>query len=181
MPRVFVLRLGHRPIRDKRLTTHACLTARAFGASGVVYSGIKDRGMESRVKEVVERWGGQFGVEYVQDWRRFLREWKKTGTISHLTMYGLSIEDRIQDVPTDRDNLVVVGSEKVSGQVFDVSDFNLAIGHQPHSEVAALAIYLDRIFKGLQLKAAFKNARLSILPREKGKTILETRQTSLTR
>jgi len=30
-----VLRLGHRPARDKRITTHVCLTARALGATRV--------------------------------------------------------------------------------------------------------------------------------------------------
>ncbi|MEM2376537.1 MAG: tRNA (cytidine(56)-2'-O)-methyltransferase, partial [Sulfolobales archaeon] len=34
--KVFVLRLGHRPLRDKRVTTHVALTARAFGANGFV-------------------------------------------------------------------------------------------------------------------------------------------------
>ncbi|TLZ95287.1 MAG: tRNA (cytidine(56)-2'-O)-methyltransferase, partial [Methanobacteriota archaeon] len=29
---ITVLRLGHRPARDKRVTTHVALTARAFGA-----------------------------------------------------------------------------------------------------------------------------------------------------
>ncbi|MGI0148094.1 MAG: tRNA (cytidine(56)-2'-O)-methyltransferase, partial [Thermoplasmata archaeon] len=35
-PRVTVLRLGHRPSRDKRVTTHVALVARAFGAAGIL-------------------------------------------------------------------------------------------------------------------------------------------------
>ncbi|MCG7848715.1 MAG: tRNA (cytidine(56)-2'-O)-methyltransferase, partial [ANME-2 cluster archaeon] len=31
---IVVLRLGHRPERDQRVTTHVGLTARALGASG---------------------------------------------------------------------------------------------------------------------------------------------------
>ena len=34
--RVIILRLGHRPERDKRITTHVALTARAFGAEGML-------------------------------------------------------------------------------------------------------------------------------------------------
>ena len=38
-PRVTVLRLGHRRERDKRITSHLGLTARAFGADQIVLSG----------------------------------------------------------------------------------------------------------------------------------------------
>ena len=33
---IVVLRLGHRPERDARVTTHVGLTARALGASGML-------------------------------------------------------------------------------------------------------------------------------------------------
>ena len=32
---VFILRVGHRPERDQRVTTHVGLTARALGAKGM--------------------------------------------------------------------------------------------------------------------------------------------------
>jgi len=38
-PEVAVLRLGHRPGRDERMTTHVGLTARALGADRVVLAG----------------------------------------------------------------------------------------------------------------------------------------------
>ena len=34
--KVYVLRIGHRPGRDKRITTHVALVARAFGANGFI-------------------------------------------------------------------------------------------------------------------------------------------------
>jgi tRNA (cytidine56-2'-O)-methyltransferase len=37
--RVTVLRLGHRPERDKRITTHVGLVARAFGAEEMLLAG----------------------------------------------------------------------------------------------------------------------------------------------
>ena len=41
-PPVHVLRLGHRRERDKRITSHLGLTARAFGADNFVLSGEED-------------------------------------------------------------------------------------------------------------------------------------------
>ena len=34
--KIYVLRLDHRRRRDARITTHVCLTARAFGASKII-------------------------------------------------------------------------------------------------------------------------------------------------
>jgi tRNA (cytidine56-2'-O)-methyltransferase len=36
---ITVLRLDHRVGRDTRITTHVCLTSRAFGADKVILSG----------------------------------------------------------------------------------------------------------------------------------------------
>ncbi|MEM2587047.1 MAG: tRNA (cytidine(56)-2'-O)-methyltransferase, partial [Candidatus Bathyarchaeia archaeon] len=77
--KVFVLRLGHRIERDKRITTHVFLVARAFGAHGAFYSGQRDDKVEESVRKVVERWGGSFNVEYVRDWVRKIEEWRKGG------------------------------------------------------------------------------------------------------
>ena len=41
-----VLRLGHRISRDKRISTHVALVARAFGASKIYYTGQKDKSMK---------------------------------------------------------------------------------------------------------------------------------------
>jgi tRNA (cytidine56-2'-O)-methyltransferase len=55
----------------------------------------------------------------------------------------------------------------------EVSDFNVAIGNQPHSECASLAIFLDRFFEGKTLAKDFENARVRIIPQERGKKIVE--------
>jgi len=50
-----VLRLNHRPKRDKRVTTHLLLAARAFGAAGAIYSGEKDEKVEESLEKVMKR------------------------------------------------------------------------------------------------------------------------------
>src|SRR3972149_8660174 len=84
-PNVVVLRLGHRPARDKRVTTHVCLTARAFGASKALVS-TKDASLERSVGGVVDRFGGDFEIETGVAWRRILKGWRGAG--GDLTLYG---------------------------------------------------------------------------------------------
>jgi len=168
---VYVLRLGHRIKRDARITTHVALTARAFGADGIVYAGDRDVMLERKVEDVVERWGGPFWIRYESEWRRFLEEWRSRGVIVHLTMYGVPVDDCIGRIPKDVDLLVVVGSAKVPREVYELAHFNVAIGNQPHSEVAALAVFLDRLFGGKELKRKFADAKMQIVPCERGKQV----------
>ena len=152
---ITVLRLGHRPARDKRVTTHVALTARALGADAILVS-TRDRALERTVRNVVERFGGSFTITTGIPWRRTLREWN--GPKVHLTMYGLPLDKATPRI--GRDNLlVVVGAEKVPRDVYDLVDFNVAVGNQPHSEVAALAIFLDRITLGESLQLADASSR----------------------
>jgi len=173
--KVVVLRLGHRLGRDKRISTHVGLVARAFGAAGIVYVGEVEESVLNSLRKVVETWGGPFFVEKTSSYRQFIREWKKKGGIVvHLTMYGINIEgtDIIERIrATGKDILVVVGAEKVPRDVYEMADFNVAIGNQPHSEVAALAVFLDRLFGGKELTRQFKGARLVIIPSERGKVV----------
>jgi len=166
-----VLRLGHRIDRDKRVSMHVFLTARALSASGVIYSGEKDGDLEKRIQAVVSRWGGPFEVKYEEDWRRLVENWKEKGVVCHLTMYGIDVDDCLEKIPKNKNLLVVVGSQKVPGEVFQLADFNVAIGSQPHSEVAALAIFLDRLFEGKGLKKEFKDAKIKVVPQERGKKV----------
>ena len=48
---IVVLRLGHRRARDKRISTHVGLVARAFGAQKIIYSGEKDQKLLDSIKE----------------------------------------------------------------------------------------------------------------------------------
>lgn len=173
---VYVLRWGHRKERDKRVTTHVGLVARAFGADGIILSGERDESVLKTWSDVTERWGGPFHVEYKQDWRKFLKEWKKKGgIIVHLTMYGIPVDEavgRIKNSGKD-DILVFVGAEKVPREVYDVADYNVAVGNQPHSEIAALAIFLDRLYGGRELYRKFDGAKLEITPSPRGKSVVK--------
>ncbi|MDD3564451.1 MAG: tRNA (cytidine(56)-2'-O)-methyltransferase, partial [Methanothrix sp.] len=62
--RVVVLRLGHRPERDKRITTHVGLVARAFGAEEMILAGRYEK-LVSGLEDVAHRWGGDFRVRSV--------------------------------------------------------------------------------------------------------------------
>lgn len=165
---ITVLRLGHRPARDKRVTTHVALTARALGADRVLVS-TRDPGLERTVREVVRRFGGPFEIETGVPWRRVLREWR--GPKVHLTMYGLRLDDVLPKIPRE-DLLVVVGAEKVPRDVFEIVDWNVAVGNQPHSEVAALAVFLDRLLGGAGLRKEFRG-RVRIRPSARDKDVLE--------
>lgn len=174
--RVVVLRLGHRLGRDKRISTHVGLVARAFGASGIIYVGEVEPSIVNTLKKVVETWGGPFFVETADSYRAVINEWKKRGGIVvHLTMYGENIEgsDVLERVRSaGKDILVVVGAEKVPADVYELADFNVAIGNQPHSEVAALAVFLDRLYKGAELLREFEGAKLKVLPSPRGKRVV---------
>ena len=177
---IVVLRWGHRPQRDARLTTHVALTARALGASGFLLSDTVDKKIEETVEKVAENWGGKFFFEMGTSWKSAVRDWKaKGGIIVHLTVYGENIQtshvlDRIRQ--SRKNVLVMVGSQKVPKEFFsnDVSDFNVAVGNQPHSECAALAVFLDRFYEGKELAKGFKKAKIKIVPQERGKkTVVE--------
>jgi len=175
--RIVVLRWGHRIHRDSRLTTHCALTARAMCASGFVLTDIEDKSIERTIKAITKHWGGSFIFEMGVSWRNVVRDWKSQGGIVvHLTAYGENIQtsnviDRIRE--TSKDILLLVGSQKVPGEFYstEVSDFNIGVGNQPHSECSALAIFLDRFFEGKELTVEFEKAEVQIIPQKHGKNI----------
>ncbi|MGE5782284.1 MAG: tRNA (cytidine(56)-2'-O)-methyltransferase [Nitrososphaerales archaeon] len=172
---IAILRLGHRLVRDYRTTTHVALVARAFGCSKLYMTDIDDS-IKSTLVDVNNRWGYNkfnFEIELVTNWKNILKRWKeKGGTVLHLTMYGINIDDVIPAIKKNTDQiLIVIGAEKVPSEVYRISDYNIAVSNQPHSEIAALAITLDRIFEGKQLKFDFKSAKMKIIPSSTGKSI----------
>lgn len=174
-----MLRWGHRPSRDARLTTHVALAARALGASGLILSDIEDRRIKETIDEVTQSWGGKFFFIMGIPWRRAVGDWKtKNGIVVHLTAYGENVErsDVLRRIKVSGKNvLVIVGSQKVPGEFFSeaISDFNVAIGNQPHSECASIAVFLDRFFQGRELAGSFQNGKLKIVPQRRGKKIAQ--------
>ena len=141
-----------------------------------MHSEERDQSVIESAKKVVEKWGGKyFFVEPVEDPVDFVRRWKaEGGVVVHLTMYGINVDEAINEIPLDRKVLVIVGSEKVEGVFYGLADFNVAVGNQPHSEVAALAIFLDRVYKGRELNLVFKDAKLKIIPERRGKRVINS-------
>jgi tRNA (cytidine56-2'-O)-methyltransferase len=181
MPKIVVLRWGHRPQRDARLTTHVALTARALGAAGIILSDMEDKKIQETVEKITKSWGGTFFFKMGTPWKSVAKGWKlEDGIVVHLTAYGENIEtsDVLKRIKSSgKDVLVLVGSQKVPKEFYseDVSDFNVAVGNQPHSECASLAIFLDRLFEGRTLARGFKNARMKIIPQKRGKKTVENR------
>ena len=167
---ITVLRLGHRKGRDKRITTHVGLVARAFGADELIIS-TKDEGIGITLDDVTKRFGGNFSVKTGIKWRKILKNWE--GTKVHLSMYGEHIDDVIPRIPKNKELLIVVGAEKVPGDVYKMVDYNVGVGNQPHSEVAALAVFLDRFLKGDGLRRDFKG-KVTIIPSKNGKKVVES-------
>ena len=172
--RLFVLRIGHRIPRDSRITTHVCLTARALGADGIYISDVQDRELLDTVKSVSKRFGGNFRIEAGQSWRSIITAWKRGGgRIVHLTAYGMPLSRVIREIRRSRaDKLVVVGAEKVPGELYGLADWNVAVTNQPISEVSALGIFLDWFFSHRRLEVSFPSAEIRIVPSEHGKKVL---------
>jgi len=95
------------------------------------------------------------------------------GTIVHLTMYGRPLQDVIPEIPRDEKLLVVVGSEKVPAEVYDLAHFNVGVTNQPHSEVSALALFLDRLFEGRELAYEDRGGSMEVVPTARGKVVRE--------
>lgn len=168
---VVVLRLGHRPGRDNRMTTHVGLTARALGADRAVISGAASDSMGT-IEDITDRFGGPFDVELTEQPRRVIREFD--GVVVHLTMYGLPLQDvesEIRDDHNDGPILVVVGAEKVPFDVYERADYNVGVTNQPHSEVAGLAVFLDRLFEGRELDRKWEDATHRVVPKATGKKV----------
>lgn len=94
-------------------------------------------------------------------------------------MYGINIDDIIDEIWKEKKVLVIIGAQKVPREVYTLADYNVAIGNQPHSEIGALSVFLDRIFKGKELKKSFRGGKLRIIPNNKGKYVKEANDIAL--
>jgi tRNA (cytidine56-2'-O)-methyltransferase len=162
---IIVLRIGHRIARDKRITTHVALVARAFGANKIIIDK-KDNKIEENINSIKDRFGGNFEIKTGINYKKIIKEWK--GIIVHLTMYGEELKNTINKIDLNKDILIIVGAEKVPPEIYDIAHYNISIGNQPHSEVAALAIFLDKLKNGIWQNLEF-DGKIKIKPGSKGK------------
>ncbi len=169
---VVVVRYGHRPGRDDRMTTHVGLTARALGADRVIVPDNAGQSVET-VRDITERFGGPFEIEQSDSLGAQIRNWE--GTVVHLTMYGLpvqDVEDNVRTALEEEPLLVVVGGEKVPFELYEHADYNVGVTNQPHSEVAGLAVFLDRLFEGSELDQRWAEAEHRVIPKATGKKVI---------
>ncbi len=165
-----VLRMGERLVRDDRATTHVALVARALGANRIYMNGINPDIIDT-VSKINMTWGSNFEIKITDKWKSIIKDCKKRSMkIVHLTMYG----ENINKVSiNEQDLLVIVGAEKIPREIYDIADYNVAIGNQPHSEIGALAVFLDRLQVGKQFDNQFDNAQKRIIPTLNGKNVVE--------
>ena len=160
--RLEVLRLGYRRGRDPRITTHLALVARALGADGFLLAGDEDQGMFDNLNSVSERFGGVLETDHVSGLGHLRRHVEEGGVAVHLTMYGEPFRQAIPKIRRDKPLLIIVGGAKVPGDVYKMCQHNVAVGNQPHSEVAALALFMDAWFGESGSELRFDDARLVI-------------------
>jgi tRNA (cytidine56-2'-O)-methyltransferase len=157
------------------MSTHAALVSRALGARAIIMCGADEDDTIDSIRRINERWGGDFQISHSNSWREAIRNWN--GLKVHLTMYGEPIDKAIPKIKhglkmaKEKELLLIIGAEKVPREVYSLVDYNVAVGNQPHSEVAALALFLDRIYKGKELYSTFGNAKIRIKPSLKGKEV----------
>ncbi len=166
-----VIRIGQRLVRDDRVTTHVALVSRAFGAEKIFMTEVNPE-IKDTLTKINKTWGGNFTVEFIDKWKPIVKKKKEENfKIIHLTMYGESINKVQEQLQKEKNLLVVVGAEKVPREIYELADFNVGVGNQPHSEISALAILLDRIQKGEQFEKSFPNAERKIMPTKNGKNV----------
>ncbi len=174
MSGITIIRLGHRAGRDPRMSTHLGLTARVFGASEYILCGDNDQAILDSLNDVKGRFGGNMIARHESSPLGFIRNFIAKGGIAvHLTMYGVSYHDAIIELPKDQPIAIVVGGAKVSREYFEMCQYNVAVGNQPHSEVAALAAFLERFKGGVSPPQEFTDGKLKINPSERGKDLIE--------
>ncbi len=166
---ITVLRLGHRKDRDKRASMHVALVARALGGKKIIFCGEPDNELLQRVQTVTYKWGGDFQAEFAPSYRTVLKNFK--GAKVHLTMYGIPLEKTAKAIRKHENVLVVVGSEKVPPDVYQLCDYNVAVTNQPHSEIAALALFFREVNGPKALQTRFPRGQLRIIPSERGKNV----------
>jgi tRNA (cytidine56-2'-O)-methyltransferase len=131
-----------------------------------------DPALASRIDALARGWGGSFEIVGVDDWRGVLR--RSDALVVHLTMYGQPLERALPRIRRASRVLLVVGGAKVPAELYRLADVNVAVAHQPHSEVAAAAVVLERLL-GVPGPKPLPGAVRRIVPRARGKKVVDVR------
>jgi len=176
---ITVLRLGYRIGRDPRINTHLGLVSRALGANEFLVSGDKNNKMFETINQVTKTFGGVFLTKHLESPMTWIRNYKSeekggiNGTIIHLTMYGEDYRKIVPLIPKNKPLAIIVGGAKVPASIYRMAHYNVSVGNQPHSEVAALALLLDKLQEGNSIDQDFSNPKLEIIPDLERKNVIE--------
>ena len=86
-------------------------------------------------------------------------------------MYGETWKDELPNIDLSRPMVVVVGGTKVPGEVYRLASHNISVGNQPHSEVAALAIFLESLIGDIEEEKYFSGGEIKVIPNGKRKQV----------
>jgi len=145
-----------------------CLTARALGASEIIFT----RGRETKISHYMgnleREWGGTFKVSFNSDYRKVMDEanmYKKV----YLTRYGTPLRKMMYPIKTYKNIMLIVSSVKASSpSLHELADFNVSVTDQPHCGSAAIAIFLHEFYQGRELAVHFENSKYKVIPKEHG-------------
>jgi len=146
---------------------------RAFGGKRIFLDSEVDAGIGKTIENINKEFGGNFHVEYEKNLYGKIKQLKKEGNmIVHLTMYGQEpVNTVMTKIKKAKKVVIVIGSEKVPGEVYHAADYNISITRQPHSEVASLAVFMHRLNEGKEEKMEFEGAKKKVVPMEHGKRV----------
>ncbi|MFH0969875.1 MAG: tRNA (cytidine(56)-2'-O)-methyltransferase [Candidatus Diapherotrites archaeon] len=131
-----------------------------------------DHHIAQTVEKINQTFGGKFKIEFYKNPWKTLQQFKEKGYhIIHLTMYGKQPGDAIKQIQKLEKIVIMIGADKVPGTAYQEADYNISITRQPHSEVAALSVFLHYLWVGKEEEFVFKGGKKTIIPSARGKNV----------
>ena len=145
-----------------------CLTARALGASEIMFTRGKEARIARYMNSLEREWGGTFKVSFNIDYRKAMAEANNYMKV-YLTRYGVPLNKLIYQIKTYKNIMLIVSSIKASSlSMHRIADFNASVTDQPHCSAAAIAIFLHEFYEGRELAVHFENSKYKVIPKEHG-------------
>jgi len=150
-----------------------CLTARALGASEIIFTREKEPKIIRHMNGLEKKWGGKFNVTFVKSYKKVLKDatnYKKV----YLTRYGMPINKLTYVLNTYKNIMLIVSFTEAPSKMLDIlTDFNVSITEQPHCSIASIAIFLHDFYRGRELAMHFENAKYKVIPKEHGLSVVK--------
>jgi tRNA (cytidine56-2'-O)-methyltransferase len=142
-------------------------TARAFGASEIIFVAKPDPHLKRSISMLNAKWGGTFLVSFSHNYKEVVKA-KQSYKIVYLTRFGTPINKVIYSIKTYKNLLVVITTKESLPEILKIADFDVSVTTQPHSGSSALAVLLHLFYEGRELAMHFENAKYKIVPGEHG-------------